>query len=234
MNCTINHKNVRCHRLHFGYSLEVWLFDISDKSCVFWQLKQLFSVCGFLTGLILFVHFHEKMASPVIDPLDLLTNKENRKTSFLRDIYNPAACTAAGFGLACAFNWGFRRPIFSGRFWSDVTATIFLLCPFPDMPRSPKSCWPSSSRNFSGYLPGQEAQWSFIHPRCCFEALRRIASWRLPPNRWVELCIFSCFSSNVLVFAHRTKEICRRLRAMGANSLILLIGLTKDRSRRIN
>ncbi|XP_013098564.1 NADH dehydrogenase [ubiquinone] 1 subunit C2 [Stomoxys calcitrans] len=54
------------------------------------------------------------MPSSVIDPLELLTAKEDRKPSFLSSVYNPAASTAAGFGLACMLNWGLRKPIFSG------------------------------------------------------------------------------------------------------------------------
>ncbi|XP_075154071.1 NADH dehydrogenase (ubiquinone) B14.5 B subunit [Haematobia irritans] len=54
------------------------------------------------------------MPSSVIDPLELLTAKEDRKPTFLNTIYNPAACTLAGFGLACMLNWGFRKPILSG------------------------------------------------------------------------------------------------------------------------
>ncbi|XP_073822551.1 NADH dehydrogenase (ubiquinone) B14.5 B subunit [Musca autumnalis] len=54
------------------------------------------------------------MSSAVIDPLELLTNKGDRKPTFLSTIFNPLACTAAGFGLACMLNWGLRRPIFSG------------------------------------------------------------------------------------------------------------------------
>ncbi|XP_022218993.2 NADH dehydrogenase [ubiquinone] 1 subunit C2 [Drosophila obscura] len=52
--------------------------------------------------------------SAVNDPLELLTNKGTRESSFLSPIWNPFACTLAGFGLAIFVNWGFRRPVLSG------------------------------------------------------------------------------------------------------------------------
>lgn len=54
--------------------------------------------------------------SSVNDPLVLLTNKGDRQPRFLTAIYNPAACAGAGFGLAMFLNWGFRRPLMSGKF----------------------------------------------------------------------------------------------------------------------
>ncbi|TMW49213.1 hypothetical protein DOY81_005695 [Sarcophaga bullata] len=54
------------------------------------------------------------MVSPVNDPLVLLTNKGDRQPTVLYSLYNPLACSAAGFGLALVLNWGFRRPLFSG------------------------------------------------------------------------------------------------------------------------
>ncbi|XP_017047333.1 NADH dehydrogenase [ubiquinone] 1 subunit C2 [Drosophila ficusphila] len=52
--------------------------------------------------------------SAVNDPLELLTNKGNRQSSFLSPIWNPLACGLAGVGVAIFVNWGFRRPVFSG------------------------------------------------------------------------------------------------------------------------
>uniref|UniRef100_A0A1A9WXQ4 NADH dehydrogenase [ubiquinone] 1 subunit C2 n=1 Tax=Glossina brevipalpis TaxID=37001 RepID=A0A1A9WXQ4_9MUSC len=54
------------------------------------------------------------MGSNVIDPLELLSNKGERQSTFLSPLYNPAAGALAGFGLAIFLNWGFRRPPFSG------------------------------------------------------------------------------------------------------------------------
>lgn len=55
------------------------------------------------------------MVSPVNDPLVLLTNKGDRQNTVLFSLYNPLACAAAGFGLAIFLNWGFRKPLFSGK-----------------------------------------------------------------------------------------------------------------------
>ncbi|XP_030380564.1 NADH dehydrogenase [ubiquinone] 1 subunit C2 [Scaptodrosophila lebanonensis] len=52
--------------------------------------------------------------SPVNDPLEILTNKGTRASSFLSPIWNPMICTVLGFGTAIFVNWGFRRPPFSG------------------------------------------------------------------------------------------------------------------------
>ena len=60
--------------------------------------------------------FCSEMVSPVNDPLVLLTNKGDRQPTVLYALYNPLACSAAGFGLALVLNWGFRRPLFSGKF----------------------------------------------------------------------------------------------------------------------
>lgn len=60
--------------------------------------------------------------SPIYDPIELLTNKGERKPRFLTAIYNPIACAAAGFGLAMTLNWAFRRPVFSGKLlkWRNI------------------------------------------------------------------------------------------------------------------
>uniref|UniRef100_A0A1A9V829 NADH dehydrogenase [ubiquinone] 1 subunit C2 n=1 Tax=Glossina austeni TaxID=7395 RepID=A0A1A9V829_GLOAU len=63
--------------------------------------------------VVLKVHRSDEMGSDVIDPLELLSNK-NREPRFLSSVYNPVACALSGFGLAAFLNWGFRRPIFSG------------------------------------------------------------------------------------------------------------------------
>jgi len=54
--------------------------------------------------------------SAVNDPLELLSNKGNRQASFLNPIWNPLACGLAGVGVAIFVNWGFRRPVLSGKF----------------------------------------------------------------------------------------------------------------------
>uniref|UniRef100_A0A1B0A4E0 NADH dehydrogenase [ubiquinone] 1 subunit C2 n=1 Tax=Glossina pallidipes TaxID=7398 RepID=A0A1B0A4E0_GLOPL len=54
------------------------------------------------------------MGSDVIDPLELLSNKNQREPRFLSSVYNPLVAALSGFGLAAFLNWGFRRPIFSG------------------------------------------------------------------------------------------------------------------------
>ncbi|EDW65082.1 NADH dehydrogenase [ubiquinone] 1 subunit C2 [Drosophila virilis] len=53
-------------------------------------------------------------ASPVNDPLEILTNKGNRQPTFVSPIWNPIAGAIAGFGIALFVNWGFRKPAFSG------------------------------------------------------------------------------------------------------------------------
>jgi len=54
--------------------------------------------------------------SPKNDPLELLTNKGTRESTFLTPIWSPIAGSVAGFGAAMFINWGFRKPIFSGKF----------------------------------------------------------------------------------------------------------------------
>lgn len=49
--------------------------------------------------------------------LKLLTDTEDRKKSFLNDIWSPLLCGTLGFGAACFVNFGTRRPIFSGKFF---------------------------------------------------------------------------------------------------------------------
>lgn len=58
-----------------------------------------------------------------LDPLELLTNKENRETTFLSPIWNPMLGGVFGFGAAVFSNWGIRKPVFSGKCAPRIAVT---------------------------------------------------------------------------------------------------------------
>lgn len=83
----------------------------------YWQPAD---ICIFFVFLLC-ERFFDKMPSPPNDPLELLTNKGDRKPRFLSKFINPLGCASLGFGIAISLNWGFRKPLFSGEWKSDVT-----------------------------------------------------------------------------------------------------------------
>lgn len=63
------------------------------------------------------------MDTTKIYPLDLLTDKGNRKPTALNNIYSPVAAGTLGFVAACLTNLGYRRPIFSGNSYWQKSVT---------------------------------------------------------------------------------------------------------------
>lgn len=57
------------------------------------------------------------------DPLELLTNKENRQSSFLSPFWNPMLGGVFGVGAALFSNWGIRKPVFSGKCAPGIAVT---------------------------------------------------------------------------------------------------------------
>lgn len=60
------------------------------------------------------VNFGGKMDTTKVYPLDLLTDRGNRKPTALASVYNPLAAATLGFITACLTNFAYRKPIFSG------------------------------------------------------------------------------------------------------------------------
>lgn len=60
------------------------------------------------------------MDSDVIKPLDLLTDKGNRKPTVLKNIYSPLAAATLGFVGAILTKVATRRPVFSGKFVASI------------------------------------------------------------------------------------------------------------------
>lgn len=56
-------------------------------------------------------------------PLELLTDRKNRQTTFLGDNWAPLSCGTVAFIGVCFVRYGTRRPLFSGKY--DVT-NVFL------------------------------------------------------------------------------------------------------------
>lgn len=133
------------------------------------------------------------------DPVDLLLPDPEIKERWLTDKIMAMIGGGFGFSLACYYNFGTKRPVFSGKY--DVTSTNF--CYFYLKFHNFPTRFTKTHRIFVSWYRSRCFPWKLQKgllrgKRCDHETLHSIASRWFPTSRWVSqekfnVFFFKCF-----------------------------------------